>query len=160
MIRPATAEDFPAIHAVEVAAFEREDQALIVEGVRAEGAALVELVAEDEREIVGHILFSRMTTQPVRRFAGLAPVAVRPDHQNQGLGEALCRAGLDALRTMGAEAVVVLGHVDYYPRFGFSREAALRIASPYAQLAGFMALELQPGALDQPIKADYPRSFL
>ena len=160
MIRaPKPPKDFPAIHAVEAAAFGREDEALIVEGVRAEGAVLVELVAEADGEIVGHILFSRMTTDPQRRIAGLAPVAVRPEMQGRGYGEALCRAGIDALRQMGAEAVVVLGHEAYYPRFGFSREAAANVISPYAALPAFMALELTPGALAAPIKVDYPRSF-
>jgi len=159
VVRPPKPKDFPAIHAVEAAAFGREDEALIVENVRAEGAALVELVAEEEGQIVGHILFSRMTCEPMKRIAGLAPVAVLPDAQGRGWGQALCRAGIDELRRMGAEAVVVLGHVDYYPRFGFSREAAKLIASPYAHLPAFMAMELVPGALAAPIKVDYPRSF-
>ncbi|HLY78102.1 MAG TPA: N-acetyltransferase [Caulobacteraceae bacterium] len=159
MVRAPKPKDFAAIHAVEAAAFGREDEALLVETVRAEGAALLELVAEDEGQIVGHILFSRMTTDPVRRFAGLAPVAVAPEQQGRGWGEALCRAGIQALREMGAEAVVVLGHEGYYPRFGFSREAARLIASPYAALPAFMAMELTPGALAAPIKVDYPRAF-
>jgi putative acetyltransferase len=140
-------------------AFGREDEAIIVEGVRAEGSSLVELVAEEDGEIVAHILFSRTNTEPVRRIAALGPVAVRPDQQNRGFGEALCRAGIGNLRSMGAEAVVVLGHVTYYPRFGFSHEAASLIASPFAERPAFMALELTPGALAAPIKVDYPRSF-
>jgi putative acetyltransferase len=159
MVRASQPKDFAGIHAVEAAAFEREDEALLVETVRAEGAALVELVAEEEGQIVGHILFSRMTCDPLRRIAGLAPVAVLPDVQGRGWGQVLCRAGIEELRRMGAEAVVVLGHVDYYPRFGFSREAAKLIASPYAHLPAFMALELVPDALAAPIKADYPRAF-
>jgi putative acetyltransferase len=159
VVRAPKPKDFPAIHAVEAAAFGREDEALLVENVRAEGAALVELVAEEEGQIVGHILFSRMTCEPMKRIAGLAPVAVRPDAQRRGWGQALCRAGIEELRRMGAEAVVVLGHVDYYPRFGFSREAAKLITSPYAHLDGFMAMELVTGALAAPIKADYPRAF-
>jgi putative acetyltransferase len=159
LVRAPKPKDFAAIHAVEAAAFGREDEALLVETVRAEGAALVELVAEEEGQIVGHILFSRMTTQPLKRIAGLAPVAVLPDAQNRGWGQVLCRAGIEALRGMGAEAVVVLGHEAYYPRFGFSREAARLIASPYAHLPAFMALELAPGALGAPIKVDYPRAF-
>jgi putative acetyltransferase len=158
-VRPARPEDFAAIHAVEAAAFGREDEALIVETVRADGAALVELVAEEAGHIVGHILFSRMTTDPGKQMAGLAPVAVSPGAQGRGWGQALCRSGIEQLRAMGVEAVVVLGHVDYYPRFGFSREAAKTIASPYAALPAFMALELVPGALADPIKADYHRSF-
>jgi putative acetyltransferase len=159
VVRPPKPKDFPAIHAVEAAAFATEHEALIVEGVRAEGAALVELVAEADGEIVGHVLFSRMTTEPVKRIAGLGPVAVRPDVQNRGYGEALCQAGIDVLRRMGAEAVVVLGHPTYYPRFGFSRAAAANIASPFADRPAFMALELTPGALAAPIRVGYPRSF-
>ena len=159
MVRAPKPKDFPAIHAVEAAAFGREDEALIVEGVRAEGAALLELVAEEDGEIVGHILFNRMTTEPVARIAGLGPVAVHPDQQGRGWGEALCRAGIEAMRAQGAEAVVVLGHPTYYPRFGFSHEAARLIASPFADRPAFMALELTPGALTAPIKVDYPRSF-
>jgi len=159
LVRPPKPKDFPAIHAVEAAAFGREDEARIVETVRAEGAALIELVAEEDGQIVGHILFSRMTCEPMKRIAGLAPVAVAPDAQGRGWGQALCRAGIEELRRMGADAVVVLGHVDYYPRFGFSRAAAKLIASPYAHLPAFMALELVPGALAAPIKVDYPRAF-
>jgi len=159
VVRAPKPKDFPAIHAVEAAAFGREDEALIVENVRAEGAALLELVAEEDGQIVGHILFSRMTTEPTARIAGLGPVAVAPEQQGRGWGEALCRAGIEAMRAQGAAAVVVLGHVDYYPRFGFSRDAARLIASPYAELPAFMAMELTPGALAAPIKIDYPRSF-
>jgi putative acetyltransferase len=159
LVRAPKLKDFPGIHAVEAAAFGRETEALLVENVRAEGAALVELVAEEDGEIIGHILMSRMTTEPVKRVAGLGPVAVRPDMQGRGWGEGLCQAAIEIVRSQGADAVVVLGHETYYPRFGFSREAAKLIASPYAHLPAFMALELKPGALAEPIKIDYPRSF-
>jgi putative acetyltransferase len=159
LVRPPKLKDFPGIHAVEAAAFGRETEALLVENVRAEGAALVELVAEEDGEIIGHILMSRMTSEPVKRVAGLGPVAVRPDMQGRGWGEGLCQAAIEIVRSQGADAVVVLGHETYYPRFGFSREAAKLIASPYAHLPAFMALELRPGALAEPIKIDYPRSF-
>jgi len=158
-VRPAAAADHAAIRRVETAAFGREDEADIVEGVRSEGADLVELVAERDGQIVGHILFSRMTTQPARVMAGLAPVAVSPEAQGRGIGDALCRAGIEALRALGVEAVVVLGHPDYYPRFGFSAAAAKPLASPYAGSPAFMAMELAPGALAEPLKADYPAAF-
>ena len=158
-MRPALPADHAAIRAVETAAFGRSDEADMVEAARAEGAALVELVAEAHGEIVGHILFSRMTVTPARLFAGLAPVAVSPSVQGRGVGDALCRAGIEAVKALGAEAVVVLGHPDYYPRFGFSAEAARRLASPYAGSPAFMALELAPGALAAPLKVDYPAAF-
>jgi putative acetyltransferase len=84
---------------------------------------------------------------------------VRPDLQNGGFGDALCRAGIDAVRALGAEAVVVLGHPPYYPRFGFSHEAASKIASPFSDRPAFMAMALVPGALDAPLKVDYPAAF-
>ena len=151
--------DAVAIRRVETAAFGRPDEAGMVEAARAEGAALVELVAQADGEIVGHILFSRMSVSPPRFLAGLAPVAVAPDRQGRGIGDALCRAGIEAVRALGAEAVVVLGHPTYYPRFGFSAEAAARLASPYAGDPAFMALELRPGALAAPLKVDYPAAF-
>jgi len=158
-VRPATAADHAAIRSVLDAAFGNDHASLIVDGVRAEGAALAELVAEADGEIVGHVLFSRMTVTPVRFFAGLGPVGVRPDRQGGGHGEALCRAGIEAVRAMGAEAVVVLGHETYYPRFGFLHAAAAKIASPFAERPAFMALALVPGALDAPLRVDYPAAF-
>ncbi|HEY2710518.1 MAG TPA: N-acetyltransferase [Caulobacteraceae bacterium] len=159
-MRPPTWRDYEAIHDVETAAFGREAEAVLAKRVRDEGDALVELVAEENGEIVGHIVFSRMTTQPPeRRLAGLAPVAVRPDAQGRGIGDALCRAGIEAVRALGAEAVVVLGDPKYYERFGFSAEAAARIASPYAGNPAFMALELVAGSLAEPVAANYPPAF-
>lgn len=160
-IRPAAPDDYAAIRAVTKAAFDTStgDEAGIIEGVRAEGRVLVELVAEADGEVVGHILFNRMRTDPPLAVAGLGPLGVAPAHQSTGIGSALSRAGIDACRAAGMEAVVVLGHPPYYPRFGFSAEAAAKIASPFAGRPAFMALALKPGALDRPIKVDYPAAF-
>ena len=160
-IRPATPGDYAAIRAVTVAAFDTSsgDEAGIIEGVRAEGRDLVELVAEIDGEVVGHILFNRMRTDPPLAVAGLGPLGVAPAHQGAGVGQALSRAGIEACRTAGMAAIVVLGHPPYYPRFGFSAEAAAKIASPFAGRPAFMAIALNPGALDRPIKVDYPAAF-
>jgi putative acetyltransferase len=159
VVRAATPADYTAIHRVEAAAFERDDEAGMVEAARAEGAVLVELVEELDGEIVGHILFSRMSTTPARFVAGLAPVAVSPAAQSRGVGAALCRAGIQTLKGMGIEAVIVLGHPDYYPRFGFSTAATATLTSPYSGSAAFMAMELVPAALASPLKVDYPAAF-
>lgn len=160
-LRPAAPADYAAIAAVVDAAFDSSNhgEAAIVAGVRAEGRVLVELVAELDGEIVGHVLFSRMRCDPDRFFAGLGPLAVAPAHQSTGIGSQLARAGIEACRALDAEAIVVLGHPPYYPRFGFSAEAAQKIASPFAGRPAFMAMALKPGALDAPIKVDYPAAF-
>jgi putative acetyltransferase len=160
-IRPATPADYAAIRAVTVAAFDTSsgDEAGIIEGVRAEGRDLVELVAEIDGEVVGHILFNRMRTDPPLAVAGLGPLGVAPAYQSTGIGQALSRAGIEACRAAGMAAIVVLGHPPYYPRFGFSAQAAAKIASPFAGRPAFMAMALTPGALDAPIRVDYPAAF-
>jgi putative acetyltransferase len=160
-IRPAVADDYAAIRTVTESAFDTStgNEAGIIEGVRAEGRVLVELVAELDGQVVGHILFSRMRTDPPLPVAGLGPLGVAPSHQSTGVGSALSRAGIEACRVAGMDAVVVLGHPPYYPRFGFSPGAAAQIASPFAGRPAFMALALTPGALDRPIRIDYPAAF-
>ena len=161
VIREAGLGDHAMIRAVTEAAFDEStgDEAGIIECVRAEGRVLVELVAEDDGLVVGHVLFSRMRADPPRAVAGLGPVAVAPARQRTGIGEALCRTGIEACRAAGMEAIVVLGHPPYYPRFGFSAQAAAKLISPYAGSPAFMALELKPGALKDPLKVDYPKAF-
>jgi putative acetyltransferase len=138
------------IRSINQAAFGRPDEADLVDSLRSEGAVLLSLVAEVERRIVGHMLFSRMSIDtmegPVSAVA-LAPVAVLPANQRQGIGAQLIRYGLDLVRTQGEQIVIVVGHPDYYPRFGFSREKARALESPFPPEA-FMAMELSPGALE------------
>ncbi|HEX5776920.1 MAG TPA: N-acetyltransferase, partial [Caulobacteraceae bacterium] len=138
-IRPAREADHAAIREVVIAAFGQPDEADLIERLRADGDALIELVAEEGGEVVGHILFSPMASQPPAKIAALAPVAVKPDLQRGGIGIALNEAGLDACRAAGVEAVIVLGHADYYPRFGFSAELARRVRAPFSG-PSFMAL--------------------
>lgn len=103
-----------------------------------------------EERVVAHILFSRMSIETsTGRVAAvaLAPIAVLPERQRRGIGGKLIRYGLDLLRGRGERIVIVLGDPDYYPRFGFSRGKARLLESPFPPEA-FMALELEPGALD------------
>lgn len=158
MIRPATLADHDAIRAVETAAFGRPDEAALVDALRADGDALVELVAEVDGGLAGHILFSRLATDSGARFAALAPVAVAPDRQSGGVGGRLILAGLEACRKKDVAAVILLGHPGYYPRFGFSAEAARQVSAPFSGPA-FMGLALADGALGAPVAVTYARAF-
>jgi putative acetyltransferase len=159
MIRYARADDHPAIAALLEAAFGQADEARLVERLRADGDMLFELVALDADAVVGHILFSRLWADRYEMFAALAPVAVRPDLQNGGHGSALVRAGLESAKEFGAHGVLVLGHPAYYPRFGFTAQAAAQVTSPHSGSPAFMALALEPGAFDQPLTVAYPDAF-
>jgi len=111
-----------AVRKVNAAAFGREAEGELVDALRRSGALALSMVAEEGGRIVGHIAFSpgRVVGDDFEYEAmALGPVAVLPDWQKQGVGSQLVRAGLEALRERGARPVFLLGHVTYYPRFGF-----------------------------------------
>ena len=148
-VRVETPDDFAAVRIVNREAFGQADEADLVERLRDDGEVVASLVAEVDNAVVGHILFSRLPiVASAREIAGaaLAPVAVLPRFQRQGIGSMLIRCGLRHCAESGSEAVVVLGHPAYYPRFGFSAALARRLDAPFSG-AAFMALELVPGAL-------------
>lgn len=149
-IRPEQPEDFAAIGQVNLAAFGSAAEADIVDALRQYARPFLSLVAVEADDVVGHIAFSPVTLlpHPDLRIAGLAPMAIPPSHQRQGIGSALVRAGLVECRRLGFEAAVVLGHADYYPRFGFSTASSFGLKSEYeVPDEVFMAIELNPGAL-------------
>ena len=113
-------------------------------------AGSISLVATLDEAIVGHILFTEVTIEPAAaaRVAGLGPMAVRPEYQRSGIGGQLVRTGLDECRRAGFGAVVVLGHPEYYPRFGFVPAATKELVCEFpAPPEAFMILELDAGAL-------------
>jgi putative acetyltransferase len=162
-VRPETSADHEAIRHVNRLAFGQDDEARLVDALRNGGYVRLSLVAEQGGQVVGHILFSDL---PIITEAGtvsalaLAPMAVLPEFQNQGIGSAMVRIGLDECRRQGHQIVVVLGHPHFYPRFGFSPKLAEHLDSPFPGGATFMALELVPGAMDGVIgKVQYPPPF-
>jgi putative acetyltransferase len=148
-VRAETREDREGIREVNRRAFGRDDEARLVDALRSGGYSRLSLVAEENGKTVGHILFSELPilTEGGRTEAlALAPLAVIPDRQRQGIGSLLVRNGLKACAEAGHRIVVVLGHPDFYPRFGFSAYQAGKLKAPFSGPA-FMALELVEGAL-------------
>lgn len=149
-IRPEQPADEAAIRALNLAAFETSTEADLVDALRAQAEPLISLVAVDDGAIVGHILFSPVTLADHEDVAmmGLAPMAVLPARQRGGVGGALIRQGLEECRVQGIQGVIVLGHAEYYPRFGFVPASRLGLRSEYeVPDEVFMAMELAPGAL-------------
>ena len=162
IIRREDPRDVPAIRSINEDAFGRPDEAGLIERLRSEGAVLDSLIAEVQDRAVGHILFSRMwidTTAGAVPAVALAPMAVLAEYQRRGIGQQLVHHGVDLLRGQREQIVIVLGHPDYYPRFGFSVERARCLESPFPPEA-FMAMELVPGALAGiQGKVRYPNAF-
>jgi putative acetyltransferase len=125
IIRSETDADVSAITEVTVAAFKTlaissHTEQFIVGALRAAGALSVSLVAETEGRIVGHIAFSPVTiSDGTRNWYGLGPVSVLPEYQRQGIGKALMREGLSRLKDLNARGCCLVGHPDYYRKFGF-----------------------------------------
>ena len=149
-IRFEGGEDAPRIHALYRAAFGSALEGNIVDALRTAGVALVSLVAVDDAEIVGHILFSPVTLAGAddMQIAALGPVAALPDRQRRGIGSALVNAGIEECRRRGVQALFVVGHTEYYPRFGFIQAARFGISCEFDVADDvFMVLELVDGVL-------------
>jgi putative acetyltransferase len=161
VIRDAAPDDHAAIRAVIRHAFGRNDEADLVERLRADGDVVVELVHASDIALQGHIFYSRLAIERAEEAlacAALAPVAVLPALQRAGLGKALIEAGNARCAAWGLDAIVVLGHPDYYPRFGFSAAAAESLEAPFSG-PHFMALALRPDALKAGGRVRYAMAF-
>jgi len=153
LIRPETPADHGEIRKVNKKAFKGKAESKLVDALRESEAFIpgLSLVAVQAGQVVGHILFS-----PVAIVEGensvpalaLAPMSVLPEFQNRGLGAALVKRGLEEAAKLGHKIVVVVGHPDYYPRFGFVKAGEKGLKLPFeAPDEVFMVLELAPGAL-------------
>jgi len=131
MIRFETTSDRDVVRAVLASAFPSAAEADLVDALRAAGDLVLALVAEEE-DVVGFVAFSRlMPAQAELRAVALAPIGVVPAHQRTGIGSALVRDGLSRLAKAGEDLVLVLGETRFYERFGFTRDAAARLRTPY-----------------------------
>jgi len=150
-IRAERPEDASRVRHVNELAFGRPAEADLVERLRRACADSLSLVAEDDA-VVGHILFTPVVVESARQRIlgmGLAPVAVHPGRQRQGIGSQLVRRGLNMLRERGCPFVVVVGHPEYYPRFGFEPASTCGLASQWEGVrdAAFMVLVLDVRAM-------------
>lgn len=153
-IRQESPRDIPAVRDMLILAFHEPDEADLVDRLRASTAfdPRLSLVAEIAGEIVGHVLFNPVTIKTADAeiaIVSLAPLAVRPDHQREGIGQLLSKRGFEVARDLGYSISIVVGHPTYYPRLGFAQAGPMGIHDPIAHRPeGSMAIALVEGALD------------
>ena len=144
-IREEQPEDAAAVRTVNERAFGQPAEADIVDALRKQCPDCLSLVAVVDGEVVGHIFFSPVTIEGQElRGMGLAPMAVLPEHQRQGVGSRLVEAGIAALLRASCPFIIVLGHPEYYPRFGFVPASSFGLSCQWEGVpdAAFMALVL------------------
>lgn len=162
VLRPEEPRDHEGIFNVHASAFPSSAEAQLVDALRDEGHARVSLVAEIDGRIVGHVLFSDLAiVSPSATVAALAlaPLAVLPEFQRNGIGSELVRRGLEMCRADGYRIVIVLGEPSFYGRFGFSADRAVALESPFAG-PYFLGLELVAGGMAGLAgRVEYPPPF-
>jgi putative acetyltransferase len=162
LIRPEAESDHDLIRLVNEEAFGGTDEAVLVDRLRRDRAVLLSLIALDGDRAVGHIMFTRLpihASDSTIDAVALAPLAVRPDVQRQGIGSALIKDGVNRLMAAGERIVIVVGEPRYYQRFGFSARIARNLSCPLSG-PSFMAMELRPGALEGVVGVvKYPAAF-
>lgn len=150
-IRPERPDDVARVRDLNTQAFGQPAEARLVDALRLKCAEALSLVAEEDA-VVGHILFTPVTIDhpeyPLIGM-GLAPMAVHPDRQRRGIGTQLVTRGLEMLRERACPFVVVVGHPEYYPRFGFEPASRRGLASQWAGIPdeAFMVLVLDETAM-------------
>jgi len=131
-IREEEPRDKESVRRVNLAAFRDVSEAAVVEKLRAACDDYLAFVAVEDEKVVGHILFTPATFDGHGVIGmGLAPMAVLPTHQRTGIGSRLVRHGLEHVRQSGCPFVIVLGHPEYYPRFGFERASKYQLRSQW-----------------------------
>jgi len=151
IIRQEASGDTSPIRHVNEQAFGQTEEVDLVDGLRRRGAFTLSLVALLADQIVGHILFTPVKIESADssfEALGLGPMAVLPHYQRKGVGSRLVQAGLQECRRVGHEIVVVVGHPEYYPRFGFlpAKTFGIRYEEEVPEEV-FMLIELREGAL-------------
>jgi putative acetyltransferase len=143
-IQKESPEHYQAIHDILISCFKSDAEAKLVSGLRKNNKVVIALVALHEGEAVGHIMFSRVTTSPPANALGLglAPLAVMPAFQRQGIGKKLVQEGLRLCKQINFDYVVLLGDPSYYQRFGFMKASDFGIKNEYGVDEPFMLIQL------------------
>jgi predicted N-acetyltransferase YhbS len=169
IIKPVTDELICDTLTVVKLAFDRDDhqgeeeQELVKKLIQSEGyIPELSLVACVHDQFVGHLLLTKIhikTDEALHESLALAPIGVLKEYQNQGVGKQLIWTGLEKAKSLGYQSVIVLGHKDYYPKFGFKKAIDFHLSGPFqVKDEYFMALELKEGALTGG-KVIYPQAF-
>jgi len=150
LVCPERPADIDAIRAVNDAAFRQSSEGKLIDELRRGPTWIPELSRVAIQDVViGHILFTRITIAESTSALALAPMAVRPSHQRRGIGSLLVQTSLEVARKLGHGIVMVLGHPEYYPRFGFVRARHHAILPPHDWPdAAWMVMPLRDGALE------------
>jgi putative acetyltransferase len=165
-IRHETTNDYLKIRNVNDLAFEQPNEGLLIDKLRLNPNFInkLSIVAEFNGRVIGHILFFPIKIRGVFKTydsLALAPMAVLPDFQNKGIGGQLITKGLEVAKELGFKSVIVLGHKDYYPKFGFAPASRWKIKAPFDLPDGvFMAIALVPDGLKNVSgMVEYPKEF-
>jgi putative acetyltransferase len=153
-IRKETQQDYASVRKINQSAFKQNDEADLVDNLRNNSEYISDLllIAEEGGEVIGYILFTPLDIvkgDSHYKSLALAPMAVLPEHQNKGIGTSLIEAGFEKAKQLGFTSVVVLGHKDYYPRFGFVPAEDFDIHPPIQEWKeSFFVKEITKGSLD------------
>ena len=162
-IVPELPEHRPAVLELNRLAFKGEEESRLIKNLARDASILASFVAVDGGVVVGHILFSPLYVMiDGKRIdaVALAPMCVVPSRQKQGIGTLLVEHGIEAMKSAGQAAIIVLGHVGFYPRFSFRHDLAKNLSCAFNKYEAFMGLELHAGSLGgKSGTCIYPRAF-
>ena len=149
-IVPELPDHRPAVLELNRLAFKGDAESRLIKNLARDASILASFVAVDGDEVVGHILFSPLHLMVNGKridAVALAPMCVTPGRQKQGIGAQLVGYGIEEMNSAGQAAIIVLGHVNFYSRFGFRHDLAKNLACTFNQYEAFMGLELIEGSL-------------